>query len=266
MSVRDRAGELYHTLAATHGTTLDEDTFCRFVAERAATDEDVAALVGADVFFVAALSVGDPRALARFEAEHIPAIDQYLAKSRATADEVDEVKQRVRERLFVADGQKPAKILQYSGRHPFGAWLRAVVMSQYQTLRRRQRVHEEVERLPLTVAGASPELELIRSRARELFGSALKEAFAALDPSDKQLLRLKFGQELTLDAMAIVVGVHRATIARQLSAAKTHLWRGVVTSLSRSLAADEEEIAKLGRELESRLDISLSGLFKSEAR
>lgn len=210
-----------------------------------------------------ALARGDAAALEQFERDHLSKVELFLGRYRLPHDVLDEVKQRTRERLFVARDGAPPKIAQYAGHKPLDAWLRVVVMSVYQNLRRASRDHANVDEMPLAeLAALSPELQLVRHRMNQVFKTCLKDGFDALSADHRQLLRLKFGQQLSLDAMAVVRGVHRATIARQTNQAKAALWKALTDRLRTQLGLAVPEVEALAAELQSRLELSLSGLFK----
>src|SRR5437762_1334379 len=80
----------------------------------------------------------------------------------------DEIRQRVRERLFVG----AAKIADYSGRGSLAGWLQVVTLRIAIDAMREQKARPVVEPTPdddLRVAGTDPELSLIKERYREPF-------------------------------------------------------------------------------------------------
>src|SRR4029453_5873016 len=79
----------------------------------------------ADLVLARAWAVGDSAALAEFERRYMPEIEAALARFRMPADEADELKQVVRERLMVGGDGMP-RLARCRGNGPLGAWVRVV--------------------------------------------------------------------------------------------------------------------------------------------
>jgi RNA polymerase sigma-70 factor (ECF subfamily) len=263
--VTEAVRELARTGSLAHPElTLDPATFARFIAARAATPAEIAALVGPDLYLACACAEGDARALAIFEARHLALVPAFLARQRLARDVVDEVKQRTRDRLFVADGDRPPKITEYAGRGALDAWLRVLVVRVSANLRRQSRDHDALDEVvQAAAAGASPEHQLLRARTTQAFELALRDAFTSLSSEERALFRLQFGKGLTLDAIALVLGVHRATVARRVAAARQALFTRVLALLGERLGEGRPEIERALGEWQSKLEISLSGLLRA---
>lgn len=252
---------------AAHPTvTLDVATFERFVRARAATAADIAALAGADLYLACACAEGNETAIAIFEARWLSLAPVFLARQRLPPDVVDEVKQRARERLFVGAGDGGPKIGEYGGRGSLEAWLRVLVVRVHANLRRQDKDHDDVDAIAQTAAAAtSPEYQLLRARTTNLFESSLRDAFAELTDEERAIFRMQFAKGLTLDAMARVLGVHRATAARHIAAARKKLLSRVMVLLAERLGTSRAEVERSLGEWQSKLDISLSGLLGRSA-
>ncbi|MFT3769372.1 MAG: sigma factor-like helix-turn-helix DNA-binding protein [Minicystis sp.] len=271
-----RAGEASRTIdaalstmhaagARAHpGVTLDMDAYARFVRPLGATEEDLRALHADDLYLAAAAALGDARAVASIETHHLQRAPVWLARKKLAPAEVDEVLQQARERLFIGKDGAPPKIAEYAGRGPLDAWLRVLVLRVEATLRRRTRNHEDVDEVTsLAVTAASPEHQLARARWQEAFDGALRAAFAALAREDRALFRFQFVKGLTLDQIAALQGVHRATVARRIAAARKQLWADICRLLRERLAVSQRDLDALLGEWRSKLDVSLSGLLRA---
>lgn len=64
---------------------------------------------------------GDVGAITVFDREYIAKIPLFLARIEPDAEVVDEVRQRVRTRVLVAESPNPARIAEFGGRGPLGA-------------------------------------------------------------------------------------------------------------------------------------------------
>src|SRR5580704_9040352 len=106
--------------------------------------------------------------------------------------------------------------------------------------------------------------DLQRERYRKAFGEAIRGAVLALEREERRILRRHFSDGVTLDGLAEELGVHRATVARRLAAARTALRRDARRRLRAALGTTESEIESLAAELRSQLDLSLPSLLASE--
>jgi RNA polymerase sigma-70 factor (ECF subfamily) len=86
---------------------------------------------------------------------------------------------------------------------------------------------------------------------------------ATLALEQRRLLRRHFADGITLDALAVELGVHRATVARHLAAARAALRRDTLRRLQAALGATDSELESLAAVMRSRLDLSLRGLLRS---
>ena len=108
---------------------------------------------------------------------------------------------------------------------------------------------------------SDPELALIKEHHRGECDSALRAAMAALEPRARALLRLHYIEGMSLDALGPVYGVHRATTARWLAAARAELLSGVKRELAQRLGgASRRAVASLLQLMQSQLHVSLRGL------
>ena len=247
--------------AAWPGIELERDALAAFIAARGEAD----ALNAADVYLACACAAGDPAALAAFERAYLAKVDDFLRGVRPSRELVDEVRQHLRERLFL--GERP-RIADYSGRGTLASWLRVAALRAASNFRRSEGARDRAAaRAPAAPAvPLDPELALVRSRHSSEFERALGDAFAGLDERERNLLRLHFLDGLGIDGLAPVFGVHRATVARWLAAARTRLHDAVIELLRARLAVDARELESLLRVVRSDLEISLQTLFRATAR
>ena len=93
----------------------------------AEADDALAALRAADLYLACACADGDRAALVAFDRHYMREVDIALARMRMPAPRVADVKQLVRQRLFVGDGV-PGKIVEYGGRGDLRRWVRSVAV------------------------------------------------------------------------------------------------------------------------------------------
>jgi len=218
-----------------------------------------------DLYLAAACGLGDPAALAAFEAQLLPAALRVAARIDASRDFVDEVAQQVRRRLLTAEAGKRPRIATYGGRASLESWMRAVALRAASGLREsqgRERTSLD-ERLGEVAAGESAEFDMIRAQLTEEFRQSFGAALANLPRRMRTLLRMHVVEGVTLDGLALAYGAHRATIARWLAAARSALLKGTRARLAGSLKLKPEEVDSLIELARSQLEISISRFLDS---
>jgi RNA polymerase sigma-70 factor (ECF subfamily) len=246
------------------GVEISPEIFADFVKAR--PTEDDASLRGADLYLACACSRGDDRALRAFEAAYFSEVDVALARIRTRAT-LDEAKQLVRDRLFVGSEGAPPRIAQYSGRGDLRNWFRvAVVRMLLNVATRAPKEHplddETMDAIP--APNPSPELDHLRRRYRDEFKRAFDDGVASLDERDRVLLRYAFCDDLNVDEIGAIYGVHRATAGRWVQKARTRLFETVQATLRARLKVSTEEIESIVRLIDSNLDWTISQQLRAE--
>jgi RNA polymerase sigma-70 factor len=214
---------------------------------------------GADLYLACACAEGIAQALRVFERRLLPAIDPYMTRLGIRAAAMDEVRQQLRVRLFA---ERP-RIATYSGRGPLVAWLRIVaVRLAFERGPAPGDASEDADAVGRLVASAGdPELDLTMSRFRERFQRALDESFALLSPRAKTLLRMHYVDGLSIDAMANVYGVHRATVARWLVGIRSTIVAGLRDRLMAEARPTSSDFRSLAAALRDELHISVERIL-----
>lgn len=215
-----------------------------------------------DVAWAAALASGNRDALDRYERELVPAITAQARKRGCSDDEVSELQQILRARLFVGDGEGPA-IAHYEGRSPLRAWI--LVAAMREAVRMRQKAAREpateLETLVELAEREQPAASAVdKERYRVAFRSAFRTALQTLEPRERNVLRMHLLEGLTIDEVGAAQGVHRATAARWLTQARETVSKSVRRDLMKQLGVDPFETDELLRWVQSRIDVSLSPL------
>jgi RNA polymerase sigma-70 factor, ECF subfamily len=218
-----------------------------------------------DLYLASACTVGDAAALAAFDAELVPVMRAAVRRLQNAEDFVDEVVQVIRERVLVAPADGVPRIADYSGQGALRSWVRVVAMRiALNMLRDRRRdVLVGDDRLFETIAaehghGGSA------ARYREAATDALRAAFTALSPRDRNLLRMHHLHGLTVDELAPTLGVHRATVARWIAAARDQLLAETRTGLVTRLDIGASTIDSILEGIASEVDVSVVRLLADE--
>jgi RNA polymerase sigma-70 factor, ECF subfamily len=241
------------------GVDVSFEDFDRWMTERAA-GVDPAALDARDLYLACACHAGNAAALATFDTCFAATIDAALASVRMRDEHGDEIRQRLRAKLFV--GERP-RIASYAGRGVLGGWVRAATIREAIDLRRelRREVPTEdplaaLEAMPLE----DPALEALKQQYREPMKAAFSAALAALSAEDRMLLRYKYVDGATLDDIAAIQRVHRATIARRFRELRETIASRTRDNLVAALGVGDSDAASIIRLVQSQIDASLSGL------
>jgi len=182
-----------------------------------------------------------------------------------TPAERTELVQVVRTRLLVAPSHEVPRIATFSGRGSLKAWLRVVATREAARLLKtaRRELAGDDEALADAVApDAGPALAFMKATYREEFKRAFHAAVAALTDRERLLLRQAELDGLSIDELARFYGVHRATAARWVQAARTAVLQGTRGQLAASLGIPSAEVASIMRLLRSNLDITLPALLR----
>ncbi len=213
----------------------------------------------ADLYLAWACARGLPQALAELEDKLLPSVLPAIGRL-GDRDFVAEAAQRLRTKLFVAD-EGPPKIATYEGRGPLTAWLRATAMRTALNLLRRGRHDQPTtqaqESLELPGLAGDPDLELLRERCVPEFRAAFASAVGALEPRERNLLRLHFIDGLSIDELGALHEVHRATAARWIASARDGIFDRVRAELGRRLRLTDSEFDSLVGAVRSQLDLSI---------
>jgi RNA polymerase sigma-70 factor (ECF subfamily) len=215
----------------------------------------------ADLALARACAAGDPTALQRFEREHLAQVGAFVAHIDRGRDFVDELCQHLRDKLFVASASGPGKIAAYRGRGPLGGWLRVVAVRAALDLKRAQDAPPGDAEIPLDAAGSDPELDLIKAHYRRELADAFSATLRALPPEERTVLRLHALEGCTIDELAALYGVHRATAARWIDGARERLLEETRRLLGERLRLPAGEVDSVLGLLRSRVELSLQPLL-----
>jgi len=251
--------------AAWPDVAVSDDAIARRLHERLQADPGtrLEELHDADVYLALGLAAGDRAALACFEKHLVPHVDAALRRLRLGSGTADEVKQALRVDLLT--GEAP-KIGDYQGRGELAAWLRISATRKALKLVKRAEREETLDELLLDHwpdATPDPENKHLRSTYTAELKRAIREAFAALEVRQRNLLRQHILDELTIDDLARLYRVHRATCARWLADARADLGKGTRKRLISALGVPGKDVDSLLRFLDSDIELSISRILLS---
>jgi RNA polymerase sigma-70 factor (ECF subfamily) len=242
------------------GLDLPVETFARHLSTRGTAGGRIPLLYAPDFYLTCACAERIRGALEAFDRAHLAELAITLASLRPAPALVDEVRQVLREKLFVGRPGAEPKITVYDGRGALSTWLRVIAIRTAFDILRQNTAAPGPSRDAEAPATADAEGSYLKQRYRRQFNEAIRTSIASMPPDQRELLRLHFVEGLTLDELAARSGVHRATIARKLAAARTEVRRGARRLLLAELGVTEAELDSLSGLMRSQLELSLSGL------
>jgi RNA polymerase sigma-70 factor (ECF subfamily) len=232
------------------------------------TAESLEELRVEDLYLACACGRGDPRAVAHLETL-LGEARAALSRSGVVPDDAAEALQQVRCELLTAGGGGRPGILAYSGRGRLGAWLRVIaVRTALKAAQRGARI-VAVDDDVLEALGPGRDAEL--DAMRTLYRAELKIAFAAalsdLTPRQRNLLRHAVIDRLSIDDLAALYRVHRATSARWLADARAEVIERTRDHLMQKLGIGHSGLASIFRLVRSECDPSICRLLaEAQAR
>jgi RNA polymerase sigma-70 factor, ECF subfamily len=237
------------------------EVFAAYVDARRPSDLDAEAQLRAycveDLYLACACVAGDAAALRAFERTCMPHFDAALARwDRAVADEA---RQRLRALLLVDAGGRGPLLATYAGRGALRKWLRVVAAREAGRTWRAdaQSVPTDDDALFDALAPATdPALAAVKRDAARAFKAAFVEALARLEGRERTVLRLHVLDGLSIDEVAPMYGVHRATAARWIAAAKDLVLGHTRRALMHELRLDAGEVDSLIRLVQSRIELT----------
>lgn len=253
--------------AEVPSVALDPLVFVTYVAERATFDGDgrpVLRPLRAGALWIACGCVcSDSSAVAAFETQYAGDIRDALSRNfdRGLAEDAE---LRLRERLFLVAEDDTPRLASYAGRGDLGVWLRAAAVRTAIDLMRARRevaVADPGEVVAATAA-SDPLLAALKDHYREEFGVAFREALAALGDRERTLLRYTYAEDLTIDEIAKLYRVHRATAARWIAAIREGLFDATRAGLMQRLELPANEVDSVIRLIDSQLDVSMRGVLR----
>jgi RNA polymerase sigma-70 factor (ECF subfamily) len=253
--------------AALAWPTIDVDAvqFGRYVAERVSptrVEAQLEQVEAGDLYLAFACGLGLPRALASFDEYALKHVPRFVARVTRSAEVVDDVRQRLRELLFVVGS--PPKIFEYAGRGPLGGWVRvAAIRLAMNATRDEERASDRGRTLAVDERDA--ELDLLKARYAPEVQLAFEATLRALTTDQRNVLRMHYVDGLTMDEIGAAYDASRSTAARWIADARQMILDDTRRRLREAFAGTDSEIESLIRLVQSQLEMSLQLLLPAEA-
>jgi RNA polymerase sigma-70 factor (ECF subfamily) len=255
--------------AAWPDLPLDAKVLVEFAARHLTADLADAALDGlrpADLYLACACAQGSTAAINAFDRDYMREVEIALARMRIAAPRVADVKQLVRQRLFVGGGTagaptSPGKISEYGGRGDLRRWVRSVaVRTCLNDLRKGKReilVDDDHLIAQHAISQDDPEVEYMKRTYSNEFKAAFTEALTQLGPREQTLLRYHHVDGLNIDEIGAIYRVHRVTAFRWIEKAKEQLVKVTLDTLRTRLKLPADELDSVLRLIRSQIHLSI---------
>jgi RNA polymerase sigma-70 factor, ECF subfamily len=209
-----------------------------------------------------------PAAIAGFDKQPLRETAPALRRAGASESQVDDTRAQLCTMLLVRVADKPARISQFTGRGSLKSWLRVIALREW------KRVNASTQRETLRdsalfdrIANAlDPHQSALKESYRQLFRQAFDASLASLSMHDRLVLQQYFLDELSIDKLATLHDIHRATAARWVASIMEKLMTKTKAALGTQLGISSLEIDSVMRMIRSSLDISLGALAPAPRR
>lgn len=235
-----------------------------FVARQIAPGEVGQQLEGlrpADLHLACACALRTPSAIEVFDKLLTREVDLALARMRVGPARTSDVKQLVRQRLFVGPDGGPGKILEYGGRGDLRRWVRAVAVRTCLNDLRKGRLEVSADEETLiaqhAIAGDDPEIDYMKRTYARQFQAAFAAALSQLPAREQTLLRYHHVDGLNIDEIGAIYRVHRVTAFRWLEKARSVLIDATLATLRAQLQLSARELDSVLRMIRSQVHLSL---------
>jgi RNA polymerase sigma-70 factor, ECF subfamily len=255
--------------AAWPGIAVDARVVVEFVARQVTAELAETALDGlrpADLYLACACAMQLPGAIAAFDRDYMREVDVALSRMRIGPPRLADVKQLVRQRLFVGGGTagqptSAGKIAEYGGRGDLRRWVRSVaVRTCLNDLRKGKReilVDDDQLIAQHAMTADDPEVEYMKRTYASEFKAAFADALHQLGAREQTLLRYHHVDGLNIDEIGAIYRIHRVTAFRWLEKAKELLVRATLETLRGRLKLPANELDSVLRMIRSQIHLSL---------
>lgn len=218
-----------------------------------------------EIALAQAISNGDPVALRTFETRYLAPVRSTLRAMSINDADIADIEQVVRLKLLVGDGQD-ARLVGYAGQGKLGGLVRVAAVREALSLLRRRKITSSEDWLDeLSSPDDDPALVQLKTRHRVAFKEAFEEAVRRLSPREHTLLRLHLVRHQSIDQVGSIYGIHRATAARWIDAAKRSLRTLTNAVLAERFDLRGPELERVVELIESRIELSIDRLLATAA-
>ncbi len=246
------------------GVTVEPDRFCATLARHAGSRLMLARLRIHDLYLACGCLGGDTVALREFDA----LVEEVAAKLRSLGRDaalIADAKQHARQSVLPR-AAAPPPLAAYNGHGDLGGWLRVVMSRELVHLIKREQRHGPLDEVQAQKsAGDDPEIAYLKKQYEREFKEAFAAAMSQLGDDRRRALRYAVVEGMSIDEIAKVERIHRATAARSVARARARLVELTRSILQAQLALDASQLDSLLRLVPSEIDVSVRRLLGAGA-
>lgn len=222
-----------------------------------------------DLYLARACARGIEPAIAAFEARYDNDLRHAARRFEGQSWSRDDLRQALREKLFVGSNTADPKIESYLGQGYLQNWLRVTAVRTFIDIvrgnaqRKRETPTDDERVFDLADPELDLELEFLKREYRAEFKAAFADAMHDIGPAHRNMLRYHLVDRLNIDQIGAIYGVHRATAARRLGKAREALLHHTREQLMGRLHIDRDEYDSIMALINSRLDVSMHRLLET---
>jgi RNA polymerase sigma-70 factor (ECF subfamily) len=242
------------------------EALVRHLAARTSRGKLPSAAHAGDLLLACACTRGVPPAIEAFHRHYSPVIARVLSRRRAPADVFDDAAQTVYERLLVRAADGPPEIADYRGVGALRGWVSSVtartLLMLYRSKGRRREQQGDSGLVAVLATNADPELLYAREHYKKDMEGAITATLGRLGDRERTLLRLHLSERMTIDKLAAMYNVNRATAARWLAGARDAVVRGTRDELRERLRLDDRGYDSVVALIQSDFELSIARLLR----
>jgi RNA polymerase sigma-70 factor (ECF subfamily) len=215
-----------------------------------------------DLYLACACVDGDPAAFVAFD-ELLDEVARKLRRAEASNDAIAEAKQVARQ-VLLPRGSAPPPLADYTGRGALFSWLRVVLGRELLRVlgSANRQVALSSSQAALPQAEDDPETAYLKAHYESEFKRAFAAAMGELGDPDRRALRYAIVERLSIDEIARLERIHRATAARDIARARARLADRTRAVLQARLSIDPGQLESILRLVSSQLDVSVCRLLE----
>jgi RNA polymerase sigma-70 factor (ECF subfamily) len=247
--------------------SVDPEAFTRHLAEKFADTPPETALETRhveDLYLAFACGHQDSVALEKFASAYYQDVEVACVRTKG-APSPGEIRQQLSHKLFVAGAGLAPRILEYSGQGTLRGWFRVIVsraiLDQLRVGAREGGQSLDEDALGIPSPNDDPETQYLKRRYGHEFRESFEKAVLALEPEERNVLRSYYAKRLSIDQIASMFGIHRATAARRVNRARETLMAETRRHLTERLKLSGTELESVLRLIESQIHVSVERLL-----
>lgn len=249
---------------------IEQDVFLRYLNQRIKGHSDITQLCLDDLYLACACGKGIPEALHVFEENILKKIRGTISRYLDSTAAVDDFSQELRMHLLVANEGRPARITEYSGTGRLIAWARTTATRMLVDQKRKKGIFYSVSDEELfsraIEPGKDPEVSYFHHENNQYLKAAISAAISQLSNEQHNLLRLHFVDGLNYARIALILGVHRSTVMREIHEIQADVRLATIAHIKQHARLQPAELESLMRSVDSQLGISLLRLLKASSK